>query len=150
MEKSLVLIKPDAVQRGLAGKIIDRIERRGLRIAAMKMLRMDKELASRHYGIHKDKPFFNSLVDFITSGPIVAIVFEGPQAVEVIRQTMGSTNSAKAAAGTIRGDFGVDLQQNLVHGSDSLENAGKEIAIFFKPEEILDYKRDIDRWVTES
>ena len=150
MEKSLVLIKPDAVQRGLAGKIIDRIERRGLRIAAMKMLRMDKELASRHYGIHKDKPFFNSLVGFITSGPIVAIVFEGPQAVEVIRQTMGSTNSAKAAAGTIRGDFGVDLQQNLVHGSDSLENAAKEIAIFFKPEEILDYKRDIDRWVTES
>jgi nucleoside-diphosphate kinase len=150
MEKSLVLIKPDAVQRGLAGKIIDRIERRGLRIAAMKMLRMDKELASRHYGIHKDKPFFNSLVDFITSGPIVAIVFEGPQAVEVIRQTMGSTNSAKAAAGTIRGDFGVDLQQNLVHGSDSLENAAKEIAIFFKPEEILEYKRDIDRWVTES
>ena len=150
MEKSLVLIKPDAVQRGLAGKIIDRIERRGLRIAAMKMLRMDKELASRHYGIHKDKPFFNSLVDFITSGPIVAIVFEGPQAVEVIRQTMGSTNSAKAAAGTIRGDFGVDLQQNLVHGSDSLENAAKEIDIFFKPEEILEYKRDIDRWVTES
>ena len=150
MEKSLVLIKPDAVQRGLAGKIIDRIERRGLRIAAMKMLRMDKELASRHYGIHKDKPFFNSLVDFITSGPIVAIVFEGPQAVEVIRQTMGSTNSAKAAAGTIRGDFGVDLQQNLVHGSDSLENAAKEIAIFFKSEEILEYKRDIDRWVTES
>jgi nucleoside-diphosphate kinase len=150
MEKSLVLIKPDAVQRGLAGKIIDRIERRGLRIAAMKMLRMDKELASRHYGIHKDKPFFGSLVDFITSGPIVAIVFEGPQAVEVIRQTMGSTNSAKAAAGTIRGDFGVDLQQNLVHGSDSLENAAKEIAIFFKPEEILEYKRDIDRWVTES
>jgi nucleoside-diphosphate kinase len=150
MEKSLVLIKPDAVQRGLAGKIIDRIERRGLRIAAMKMLRMDKELASRHYGIHKDKPFFNSLVGFITSGPIVAIVFEGPQAVEVIRQTMGSTNSAKAAAGTIRGDFGVDLQQNLVHGSDSLENAAKEIAIFFKPEEILEYKRDIDRWVTES
>jgi nucleoside-diphosphate kinase len=150
MEKSLVLIKPDAVQRGLAGKIIDRIERRGLRIAAMKMLRMDKELASRHYGIHKDKPFFNSLVGFITSGPIVAIVFEGPQAVEVIRQTMGSTNSAKAAAGTIRGDFGVDLQQNLVHGSDSLENAAKEIDIFFKPEEILEYKRDIDRWVTES
>jgi nucleoside-diphosphate kinase len=150
MEKSLVLIKPDAVQRGLAVKIIDRIERRGLRIAAMKMLRMDKELASRHYGIHKDKPFFNSLVGFITSGPIVAIVFEGPQAVEVIRQTMGSTNSAKAAAGTIRGDFGVDLQQNLVHGSDSLENAAKEIDIFFKPEEILEYKRDIDRWVTES
>lgn len=150
MERSLVLIKPDAVQRGLAGKIIDRIEQRGLRIAAMKMLRMDKELASRHYGIHKDKPFFDSLVGFITSGPIIAIVFEGPQAVEVIRQTMGSTNSAKAAAGTIRGDFGIDLQQNLVHGSDSVENAVKEIAIFFKPAEILDYKRDIDKWVTES
>jgi nucleoside-diphosphate kinase len=150
MEKSLVLIKPDAVQRGLAGKIIDRIERRGLRIAALKMLRMDKELASRHYGVHQGKPFFDSLVGFITSGPIIAIVFEGRQAVEVIRQTMGSTNSAKAAAGTIRGDFGIDLQQNLVHGSDSLENAAKEIAIFFKPEEILEYKRDIDRWVTES
>jgi nucleoside-diphosphate kinase len=150
MERSLVLIKPDAVQRGLAGKIINRIERRGLRIVAMKMLRMDKELASRHYGIHKGKPFFDSLVDFITSGPIIAIVFEGTQAVEVIRQTMGATNSAKAAAGTIRGDFGIDLQQNLVHGSDSLENAAKEISIFFKPQEILDYRRDIDRWVTES
>jgi nucleoside-diphosphate kinase len=150
MERSLVLIKPDAIQRGLAGKIINRIERRGLRIVAMKMLRMDKELASRHYGIHKGKPFFDSLVDFITSGPIIAIVFEGTQAVEVIRQTMGATNSAKAAAGTIRGDFGIDLQQNLVHGSDSLENAAKEISIFFKPQEILDYRRDIDRWVTES
>jgi nucleoside-diphosphate kinase len=150
MERSLVLIKPDAVQRGLAGKIINRIERRGLRIVAMKMLRMDRELASRHYGIHKGKPFFDSLVDFITSGPIIAIVFEGTQAVEVIRQTMGATNSAKAASGTIRGDFGIDLQQNLVHGSDSLENAAKEISIFFKPQEILDYRRDIDRWVTES
>jgi nucleoside-diphosphate kinase len=150
MERSLVLIKPDAMQRGLAGKIIDRLERRGLKIVAMKMLRIDRELAARHYEAHKDKPFFDSLVEFITSTPIIAIVFEGKQAVEVIRQTMGATDSAKAAAGTIRGDLGIDLQQNLVHGSDSLENAAREISIFFTPQEITDYKRDIDSWITES
>ena len=150
MERSLVLIKPDAMQRGLAGKIIDRLERRGLKIVAMKMLRIDRALAARHYEAHKDKPFFDSLVEFITSTPIIAIVFEGKQAVEVIRQTMGATDSAKAAAGTIRGDLGIDLQQNLVHGSDSLENAAREISIFFTPQEITDYKRDIDIWITES
>lgn len=150
MEKSLILVKPDAIQRGLTGKIIDRLERRGLKIVAMKMLQMDRELASHHYGIHKEKPFFKNLVDFITSSPIIAIVFEGKQAVEIVRQTMGATNSAKAAAGTIRGDFGIDLQQNLVHGSDSLENARKEIEIFFSPSEIMEYKREIDKWITES
>ena len=148
MERSLVLIKPDAVQRGLAGTIISRLERRGLRIAAMKMIQMDKALAQRHYAIHQDKPFFNDLIKFITSSPIIAAVFEGKNAVEVIRQTMGETNSAKASPGTIRGDFGIDLQLNLMHGSDSVENAAREISIFFSPAEILDYSRDIDRWVT--
>ncbi len=150
MERSLVLIKPDAVQRGLAGTIISRLERRGLRIAAMKMIQMDKALAQRHYAIHQNKPFFNDLIKFITSSPIIAAVFEGKNAVEVIRQTMGETNSAKASPGTIRGDFGIDLQHNLVHGSDSVENAAKEISIFFSPAEILGYSRDIDRWVTGS
>jgi nucleoside-diphosphate kinase len=150
MEKSLVLIKPDGVQRGLAGKIISRFEKRGLKIVAMKMIWMDDELANKHYAIHKSKPFFKDLVSFITSSPIIAIVFEGAKAVEVIRQTMGDTNAAKAQAGTVRGDFGIDLQQNLVHGSDSLENAAKEISIFFTDKEIMNYKRDIDRWITGS
>ena len=150
MERSLVLIKPDGIQRGLAGNIIWRLERRGLKIVAMKMIQMDKDLAHRHYAIHKDKPFFNDLVEFITSTPIIAIVFAGEKAVEVIRQTMGETNSAKAAPGTIRGDFALDVQHNLVHGSDSPENAAKEISIFFSPEEIMDYSRNIDRWITES
>ncbi len=147
MERSLVLIKPDAIQRGLAGVIISRLERRGLKIIAMKMLHMDKALAQRHYAIHQGKPFFNDLVAFIISSPIIAAVFEGEKAVEAIRQTMGATDPAKASPGSIRGDFGLDIQQNLVHGSDSAENAVKEISLFFKPEEILDYKRDIDKWV---
>jgi nucleoside-diphosphate kinase len=150
MERSLVLIKPDALQRGLAGTIIARLERRGLKIVAMKMLQMDKALAQRHYAIHQTKPFFNDLVKFITSCPIIAAVFEGKNAVEVVRQTMGETNSAKALSGTIRGDFAIDLQHNLIHGSDSAENAVKEISIFFSPQEILNYHRDIDRWVTGS
>ena len=150
MERSLVLIKPDAVQRGLIGTIISRIERRGLRIIAMKMIQMDKILAQRHYAIHKEKPFFNALVDFITASPIVSIIIEGKNAVEVVRQTMGKTNSAEALPGTIRGDYGIDIQHNLVHGSDSVENAAKEIAIFFNPEEIVPYCREMDRWITGS
>lgn len=150
MERSLVLIKPDAIQRGLAGTIIARLEKRGLKVVAMKMLQMDKALAQRHYAVHQAKPFFNDLVKFITSCPIIAAVFEGKNAVEVIRQTMGETNSAKASSGTIRGDFAIDLQHNLIHGSDSAENAVKEISIFFSPQEILGYSRDIDRWVTGS
>lgn len=139
MERSLVLIKPDAVQRGLAGAIISRLEKRGLKIVAMKMLRMDKTLAHRHYAIHQGKAFFNDLVEFITSSPIIAAVFEGEKAVEAIRQTMGETDPAKAPPGSIRGDLGLDIQQNLVHGSDTAENAQKEISLFFSPEEILDY-----------
>ena len=131
MERSLVLIKPDAMQRGLAGTIIDRLERRGLKIVAMKLIRIDEKLAKRHYSAHESKPFFNDLVSFITSCPVIATVFEGARAVEIIRQTMGTTDSAKAAPGTIRGDFALDLQLNLVHGSDSLEGAEKEINLFF-------------------
>lgn len=150
MERSLVLIKPDAIQRGLAGIIISRLERRGLKIVAMKMLQMDKALAQRHYAVHKGKPFFNDLVAFITSSPIIAAVFEGDRAIEAIRQAMGSTDPAKAAPGSIRGDFGLDIQQNLVHGSDSAENAVQEINIFFKPGEIVSYQRNIDKWITGS
>ena len=150
MEKTLVLIKPDAIQRAMAGTIISRLEQRGLKIVAMKMLHVDETLAHRHYAIHQNKPFFNDLVKFITSSPIIAAVFEGEKAVEVVRQSMGETNSAKAFPGTIRGDFGLDVQHNLVHGSDSAENAAQEISIFFSSEEIQDYSRDIDRWVTGS
>jgi nucleoside-diphosphate kinase len=147
MERSLVLIKPDAIQRGLAGEIISRLEKKGLKIVAMKMLHMDKNLAQRHYAIHKGKAFFEDLVNFITSSPLIAIVFQGKNAVEVIRQMMGETDPAKAQSGTIRGDFGIDIGHNLVHGSDSLENASKEIDLFFSAEEIFNYDRELDTWI---
>jgi nucleoside-diphosphate kinase len=147
MERSLVLIKPDAIQRGLAGEIICRLERKGLKIVAMKMLHMDKKLAHRHYAIHKGKAFYNDLVEFITSGPLIAIVFQGKNAVEIIRRLMGETDPAKASSGTIRGDFGIDIAHNLIHGSDSLENASKEIDLFFSADEILDYEREMDTWI---
>jgi nucleoside-diphosphate kinase len=147
MERSLVLIKPDAIQRGLAGEIISRLEKKGLKIVAMKMLRMDKNLAQRHYAIHTGKAFFDDLVNFITSSPIIAIIFQGKNAVEIIRQMMGETDSAKAHSGTIRGDYGIDIGHNLVHGSDSLENASKEIELFFRTEEICSYDRDLDKWI---
>jgi len=147
MERSLVLIKPDAIQRGLAGEIISRLEKKGLKIVAMKMLHMDKNLAQRHYAIHKRKAFFDDLVNFITSSPVIAIVFQGKNAVEIIRQMMGETDPAKAHSGTIRGDFGIDIGHNLVHGSDSLENASKEIDLFFSAEEIFNYDRELDTWI---
>jgi nucleoside-diphosphate kinase len=147
MERSLVLIKPDAIQRGLAGEIISRLERKGLKIVAMKMLHMDKNLAQRHYAIHKGKAFFDDLVSFITSSPLIAIVFQGKNAVEVIRQMMGETDPAKAHSGTIRGDFGIDIGYNLIHGSDSLENASQEIDLFFSAEEIFNYDRELDTWI---
>jgi len=144
----LVLIKPDAIQRELAGEVISRLEKKGLKIVAMKMLQMDKALAERHYAIHKDKAFFDGLVNFITSSPIIAIVFQGNNAVEIIRQAMGETDPAKALPGTIRGDLGIDIGRNLVHGSDSVENASKEIGLFFSEEEILDYGREVDKWIS--
>ena len=144
MERSLVLIKPDAMQRGLAGTIIARLEERKLKMVAIKMLHLDKSLAERHYAIHRGKPFFDDLVNYISSTPIIAIVFEGKGAVEVIRETMGATDPAKAEAGTIRSDFGLDIMRNLVHGSDSVENAEGEIKLFFAKAEIFDYHREID------
>ena len=139
MERSLVLIKPDAVQRNLVGTIVARLEERGLKLIALKMLHLDKALARRHYAIHKDKPFFNNLVSYISSAPIVAAVFEGEGAVGVIRKTMGATEPAKAEAGTIRSDFGLDIEHNTVHGSDSVETAGEEIKLFFSQDEIFSY-----------
>ena len=150
MERTLILVKPDGVQRCLAGDIISRLERRGLKIAGLKMLQMDKALAEKHYAVHKEKPFFNDLVKFITSGPIIAAVLEGENAIESTRQTMGATDPKKAAPGTIRADLGINMEHNLIHGSDSPENAEKEIGIFFKQGEVMTYTRDIDRWLTGS
>jgi nucleoside-diphosphate kinase len=139
MERSLVLIKPDAMLRGLTGTIISRLEGQGLKAVALKMLHLDRALAERHYAIHADKPFFEDLIEYITSTPIIAIVFEGEGAVEVIRKTMGATDPAKAEPGTIRADFGSDIQRNVVHSSDSIETAEKEIGLFFAEDEIFDY-----------
>jgi nucleoside-diphosphate kinase len=150
MERTLILVKPDGVQRCLAGVILERLERRGLKIVALKMLWMDRALAEKHYAVHNEKPFFKDLVKFITSGPIIAAVLEGEKAVEATRQTMGATDPKKAAPGTIRADLGINMEHNMVHGSDSPENAEKEISIFFKPEEILKYSRAVDKWLTGS
>jgi len=150
MERTLILVKPDAMQRGLSGEIISRLERRGLKIVAMKMLQTDEALAKRHYAIHEGKPFFEKLIDYITSTPIIAAVFEGPRAVDAVRRTMGETNPTDAAPGTIRGDLAVEIGRNLVHGSDSLENAEKETSLFFSPQEIFSYERESDRWIIES
>jgi nucleoside-diphosphate kinase len=137
MEKSLVLIKPDAIQRNLGGTIISRLEKKGLKLVAVKMLHMDKALARRHYAVHAGKPFFKDVVDYISSGPIIACVFEGENAVEVIRKAMGPTEPARAEPGTIRGDFGLTIERNAVHGSDSAQNAEGEIKLFFSEEEIF-------------
>jgi len=139
MERSLVLIKPDAMERGIGGTIIGRLQQQGLRLLALKMLHVDEDLAKRHYAIHEDKPFFNDLVEYITSTPIIACVFEGEGAIEKIRRIMGATDPAKAEAGTIRADLGLDIQKNATHASDSDENARKEIELFFTDDEIFGY-----------
>lgn len=139
MERSLVLIKSDAMERNLAGAIINRLQERGLQLVALKMIHMDRDLAGRHYAIHAGKPFFEDLMEYITSTPIIASVFEGEGAVELIRDIMGATDPAKAEPGTIRADFGADIQRNAVHGSDSVENAEKEIRLFFGGDEIYTY-----------
>ena len=149
MERTLVLVKPDAMQRGLASEILGRLERRGLRIVGLKLLQVDRALAEKHYGEHVGKPFYEGLVAYITACPIVAAVFEGTGAVESVRNTMGNTNPRDAAPGTIRGDFGVEIGRNLVHGSDSLESAQREVALFFQTSELHDISRDVDRWVFE-
>ncbi len=137
MERSLVLIKPVAMHTGLGGAIINRLEKMGLRVVGLKMLRMDKALAHRHYAVHEGKPFFENLVNYMTSAPIMAIVFEGEGAVEAIRKEMGTTDPSKAEPGTIRADFGLDIQRNAVHGSDSVATAEKEIRLFFADDELF-------------
>ncbi len=150
MERTLVLVKPDAMQRGLAGDILARLEHRGLRIAGLRLFQMDDELARRHYAEHEGKPFFEGLITYITACPIIAAVFEGVEAVEIVRKTIGATNPASADPGTIRGDLALETGRNLIHGSDSLESAKREIALFFSEEELHSFPRDIDRWITET
>lgn len=149
MQRTLVIIKPDGVQRGLAGAIISRFERRGLRIGALKLMQMSLELAQQLYAVHRGKPFYEPLLQYITSGPVVVMVLEGRDVIEIVRRTMGATNPAQAAPGTIRADFALETGRNLVHGSDSLETAAYEIPLFFDDGDILSYPRDTDRWIYE-
>jgi len=149
LERTLVIIKPDAVQRGLIGEIITRFERRGLRLAGMKLIHIDESLAQRHYAIHKGKPFYEPLIRYITSSPVVVMVLEGNEAINIVRRTMGATKPAEAAPGTIRADFSLEIGRNLVHGSDGLETATFEVPLFFGEDELLSYERDTDRWIFE-
>jgi nucleoside-diphosphate kinase len=149
MEQTLVLVKPDGVQRGLVGEVVSRLERRGLKLAAMKLMQVDEALARQHYGEHAERPFFPGLVSFITSGPIVAMVWEADNAISLVRQTMGATDPVSSAPGTVRGDLGINIGRNIVHGSDSPESARREIDLFFAPAEILAYSRSTDAWITE-
>ena len=146
-ERTLVLCKPDAVQRGWVGQIVSRFERKGLKIAGMKMLHVDEALANRHYQEHLEKAFYPQLRDFITSSPVIALVIEGDNAVEIVRTLMGTTNPQNAAPGTIRGDFGIDLTKNLVHGSDSPVSAEREIGLFFDESELHDYEMTVKDWL---
>jgi len=146
-ERTLVLIKPDGVQRLLVGRILGRFEERGLKLVALKLIQVDRALAEQHYAVHRGKPFFEGLLDFITSSPLVAVALEGPNAIGMVRTMVGSTRPHEAAAGSIRGDLAVETAQNLVHASDAPETAAAELALWFKPGELLEYARDIDRWV---
>ncbi len=141
MERSFVIIKPDAMHTGLGGAIISRLEAKGLRVVGIKLVHMDRPMVEKHYAVHRDKAFFNELVDFMTSAPVMAIVFEGENAVQVIRQAMGATDPAKAAPGTIRADFGTDATHNIIHGSDSTAQAEKEIKLYFRDDELFSGKK---------
>ncbi len=148
-ERTFVMIKPDAVQRGFVGEIISRLERKGIKLVAMKLVSVSRELAEKHYGVHRGKPFFEPTVKYITSSPVVAMVLEGNNAIEMTRSMMGKTDPQQAAMGTIRGDYGQFIGRNIVHGSDSKETAEFEINLWFKPKEIADYKRIDEDWLTE-
>jgi nucleoside-diphosphate kinase len=150
LERSLVIIKPDGVQRALVGEIIGRLERRGLRLAAMKFVSVSKDLAEKHYAVHRGKPFYEPLVSYITSGPVVVMAWEGNKAIEAIRQTVGATNPTAAAPGTIRADLGMDIGRNLIHASDSADTATFELGLWFGAGEIVEWKRDGERWVFEK
>ena len=149
MERTLVLVKPDGVQRGLIGEVINRLEQRGLKLVGMKLMEVDDALARQHYGEHVDRPFFGGLVEFITSAPVVAMAWEADSVVEAVRNTMGQTNPTSSPPGTIRGDLGLDIGRNLVHGSDSPESAQRELSLFFSDGELLDYTRSNDPWIKE-
>jgi len=149
MEQSLVLVKPDGVQRGLIGEIISRLERRGLRLVAAKFVSVSLDLAETHYAIHKGKSFYEPLISYITSAPVMAMVWEGPDAVAAIRQTMGATRPGEAAPGSIRHDFALEVGRNLTHASDSVENGAKEVALWFSADELVVWERDNDRWIFE-
>ena len=146
-ERTLVLIKPDGVQRLLVGRILGRYEDRGLKLVGLKLISVSRDLAERHYAVHREKPFFGGLVDFITSAPLVAAVLEGPNAIAVVRAMNGATRPHEAAPGSIRGDFALETAQNLVHASDGAETAEAEVALWFRPDELLEYPREVDRWV---
>jgi len=150
VERSLVLVKPDGVQRGLVGEVIARLERRGLLLTGAKFMQVSRALAEEHYGIHKGKPFYDGLIAYITSAPVMAMVWEGPDAVAAIRQTMGATRPLEAAPGTLRHDFALEVGRNLTHASDSPENGAKEVALWFKPEELVCWRRAVDPWIFEK
>jgi len=149
VEQTLVLIKPDGVQRGLIGPTITRLERRGLRLVALKLMQISKELASRHYAIHQGKPFYEPLLEYVTSGPVAVMVWEAPNAISIVRKTLGATRPAEAEPGTIRGDFGLEVGRNIVHGSDGPESAAFEIDLYFEKSELVNWQRSLDRWIFE-
>ncbi|HLB12835.1 MAG TPA: nucleoside-diphosphate kinase [Dehalococcoidia bacterium] len=149
MERTLVIIKPDAVQRGLMGRVVSRLEDRGLRILAVRMIRMAQNMAQSLYAMHEGKRFYPGLIRYMTSSPVVLMVVEGRRAVEVVRKTMGSTDPLEAASGSIRGDWGLEIGRNLIHGSDSQESAAREIGIFFDEQDLLAYDRELERWIFE-
>lgn len=149
-ERTLVIVKPDGVQRGLVGSILSRLEARGLKLVGLRFLSVPTSLAERHYAVHEGKPFYPGLIEYITSAPVVAAVFEGLDAVAVVRSTVGATNPAAAAPGTIRGDLAIEIGRNLVHASDSPETGQTEIALWFKPDELTEWRRDTERWISES
>ena len=150
MEDTLVLIKPDAVQRGLIGNITARLENRGLKLIAMKMIKVDQDLAGKHYAVHAGKPFYSGLIQYITSAPVVAMVWQGPNAIKAVRQTMGATNPTESAPGTVRHDYALTIGRNLTHASDGVETARNEIALWFTNQEIVEWERLIDSWVFET
>ncbi len=150
MERTLIIFKPDAMNRNLVGRILTRFEDKGLRIAALKLQQSPRAQVEKHYTVHQERPFYGSLVEFMTAGPVILAVLEGPEAITVVRNLLGATNGRKAAPGTIRGDFGLDQQYNLVHASDGPETAKMEIELFFKPDEVVRYERVTDRWISSK
>ncbi|MGE5620907.1 MAG: nucleoside-diphosphate kinase [Sphingomonadaceae bacterium] len=149
MERTLVIVKPDGVQRGLVGEVLKRFEARGLKMVGLKLMAVSQELARRHYAVHAGKPFFGPLIDYITASPVVVAVFEGKDAVAAVRATVGATNPVQASPGSIRADLAMEIGRNLVHASDSAENAEAEVALWFKEEELVRWSRDVDRWISE-